>query len=171
VECGGDLFAERDVVDVVAEAVDGRVAAEAVVRPVPDIELLPFNNLGFEFGVTWVHGGPELFEVCALNALDLPVEMACAWPDRAEADTPFTEFVLNLVCGELMATVGLDALDGDREFFENLLQEPQGRFRGLAGEDVDDLVARTAVDGRVLITAGRDLADFHLDAVARTGRA
>lgn len=43
---GGDLLAGWRLVDQLAQPVDGGEAAEAVIRPFPVVEMLPFDQPG-----------------------------------------------------------------------------------------------------------------------------
>lgn len=57
---GGDLFSGGCVVDAGAEAVDRRRVAKHIMRPLPDVEVLPFRKALIEFGVDEVGRRPEL---------------------------------------------------------------------------------------------------------------
>lgn len=72
---------------------------------------------------------------------------------------------LDLVGEELLPSVRLDALNGDRHLFDELVEEGQRRFRRTAGEESDDLIPRAVVDRSILIKLRSNLADVHLNPV------
>ena len=67
---GGDLFAGGSLAKEVAHTVNRRPAAEAVVRAVPVVEMLPLREPVFELRIPQIDSGPELFESVSLHPFD-----------------------------------------------------------------------------------------------------
>lgn len=84
--------------------------------------------------------------------------------DRSKLDRVLQQEILNSVGGELGPVIGLQPLDGEGEFIENLLQEPQRIGSRPAWEERDHEIARTIIDGGVLIQTRRDYDRIHLNA-------
>src|SRR5687768_3828861 len=84
----------------------------------------------------------------------------------AELDSPLAQLVLDLIGEELLATIGLEALDGEWHLGGHAREEVAGVGGGPAGIEAEDLEAGTIVDGRVLVEAGPDLAGIHLHPVS-----
>ena len=57
-----------------ADTIDGRLAGEAVVRPLPVVEVLPLSKAVGDFGIVKRNGPPELLQGGALNPFDLAGE-------------------------------------------------------------------------------------------------
>ncbi len=70
-----DFLADRRVVDTLAEPIDRGKAAQAVVRPLPVVEVLPLCKEPVQLGIVEVHRRPEFLERGLLDPLDLAVEM------------------------------------------------------------------------------------------------
>ena len=70
-----DVGHEGCLGDELADAIDGRLAPEGVVRPLPVLEVLPFGQAVGDVGALEVDGRPELLERGALGSLDLAVEV------------------------------------------------------------------------------------------------
>ena len=63
---GGDLLAGGSLAKEIAHTVNRRAAAEAVVRAVPVVEVLPFGDPVLELRIPQIDSGPELFESASL---------------------------------------------------------------------------------------------------------
>ena len=71
------------------------------------------------------------------------------------------------VCEELLPTVSLDALDREWHLLRHPVEESQRAFGSFAGKKGRDLVTRAVIDRGKMIQPFGDLADIHLDSVAR----
>lgn len=69
------VFAERSIVDPLADPVDRRQPVQAVVRSLPVLEVLPLVKAIVELGIFEIHRWPELLKSCLLDALGLSVEV------------------------------------------------------------------------------------------------
>src|SRR3954454_24500806 len=136
--------------------------AVLVVEAAPILE--PARELrGFE-----THRRPELLEGGALDALDLAVQVRCAWAVGPELDAPVLQALLDPVGEELPAAVGLDALHREGHAGAHPLEEVE-RAGGIPVRiDAQHLPAGAVVDRGVLVEDGGDLAGVELDA-ARPG--
>jgi hypothetical protein len=61
----------------------------------------------------------------------------------------------------------MDALDRKRHFFQETVEKVQRAGGGSPGIQTHHLPPRTVINGRVLVKRARDLADIHLNPVAR----
>ena len=153
---GGDLLAGGSLAQEIANTVNRRAAAEAVVRAVPVVEVLQLGEPVFELRISQIDRRPELFESGSLHPFDFSIEMGCTWPDRSELDAPLAKALLHPIGKELLAPVCLDALNGKRHFLDHLFEGGQGRSRGFSLEDPNHLVPRTVIDSCVLIEPRTD---------------
>ncbi|MEM9429354.1 MAG: hypothetical protein AAGA32_07635, partial [Pseudomonadota bacterium] len=71
---GGALHFEWRLVDAFAEPVDWDAAAEAAMRAIPDVDVLPLGKRRCQLGIVRFGGRPELFEGPSLHPFDLAVE-------------------------------------------------------------------------------------------------
>lgn len=58
-----------------ADTIYWRQATQAVVRPLPIVEVLPLGNEAVQFGAVEIRRRPEFLKRGLLDALDLAVEM------------------------------------------------------------------------------------------------
>ena len=87
--------------------------------------------------------------------------------DRSPLNVVLTQSVLKRIAGKLSATIGLDALDGERHLPPQVIEEPDGVLGGASRIDLDHHQACAVVDGGVLDATRGDLACVDLDPLAR----
>lgn len=100
-----------------AQPVHWGEAAEAVVRPFSTSAIQPAWHLD-----QW---SAKLFQCRPLHPIHLANEMGRAGSDGTELDAPGLQTVLELVGEELLPSVCLGTLDGDRHLFDKLVEEGQ----------------------------------------------
>src|SRR5512132_728899 len=113
------------------ESFIGRLAAQAAVGAVVVVEVLPFPQLVVEdLGVVDHHPVQQLVEllgVDAVRAFDLAVAPGRPRLDVVMADAPVQDVIVEQGL-ELRAVVGLDDLDPERQPFQHVVEELDGRL-------------------------------------------
>ena len=104
---GGNLLAGRRLVDQLAQPVNRGEAAEAVMRPSPIVEVLPFGQLGIQFRSLQIDSRPKLLECRLLHPLHLAVEIGRGGPDGPKLDAPDLQLVLDPIGEELLPSARL----------------------------------------------------------------
>ena len=91
--------------------------------PIEVVEVLPLGKLGFEIDVVFVRQElVKLLLVRAMGTLDLAVELWGSALDVGMADALILDMPVELGL-ELMAVVGPDLLDAERELFDDVIDK------------------------------------------------
>ncbi len=92
--------------------------------------------------------------VASMRALDLSVELGCSWLDVNVLDALVRDMAVEERL-ELVAAIGSDGLDPERELLYHVVDEVDGIGLGVALVDVERTNSRGVADRRVLVTSDR----------------
>ena len=85
--------------------------------------MLPFGQLRLDVWSPRIDCVPEFLPIRTMGPLDLAVEMRRSWCNGPEFDGPVHEALLNGLCKELAATVGLDALNREWRLLDDVIEK------------------------------------------------